>query len=87
MNCIVSIDSRKKNQNKSLKCPFHPSLSPLVKHHRDLLDGPEFLDKSVSDQALYEAMRAPGLSTVRRREIEKIIKDTTAFEAATEVCT
>lgn len=57
----------------------------LVRHHRNLLNGPESLDQSIRDKALYDARRISGLSNVRRRQIENILKDTTAYEAATEV--
>ena len=57
----------------------------LVKHHKDLLEGPEELSKSVKEIALFNAMRTPGLSATRKREIERVLEGTTAFEAATEV--
>ena len=56
----------------------------LVRHHKKLLEGPEELSKSVKEIALYDAMRTPGLSAVRKREIEKVLRATTAYEAATE---
>lgn len=56
-------------------------------HHTELLSGQEYLDKFITDRALYDAKRTQGLSNVRRREIETILKGTTAYEAATEVDT
>lgn len=56
----------------------------LAQHHKDLLDGVEVLDPSVTETALY-GMRGAGLSPLRKREIERILKGTTVYEAATEV--
>ena len=57
----------------------------LIKHHRDLLNGQEFFESLVTDKALFDAKRASGVSNVRKRQIETILKDTSAYEAATEV--
>jgi len=60
----------------------------LVKHHRQyLLEGPELLEASIADTALREAIRTPGLSAIRRGEIEKILRQSTAYETATEIGT
>jgi hypothetical protein len=57
----------------------------LVQHHKDLLEGPEILDKSITDTALQGATRATGVSPLRKREIEKVLRSSSAYEAATEV--
>lgn len=56
----------------------------LVQHHRELLKGSEFLDQGVMETALYDAMRFQGISALRKREIERALKATSAYEAATE---
>jgi hypothetical protein len=56
----------------------------LAQYHRELLEGPEELPNSIKDTARYDAMRTPGLSTVRKREIEKVLQEATAYETATE---
>ena len=57
----------------------------LAKHHRELLEGPEDMSRSVKDIALFNALRTPGVSIARKKEIEKVLEATTAYEAATEV--
>lgn len=57
----------------------------LVQHHKDLLEGPEMLDKSITDTAVYQATRTTGVSQLRKREIEKVMRSSSAYETATEV--
>jgi hypothetical protein len=57
----------------------------LAQHHKDLLEGPEMLDKSITDAAVYAATRTKGLSPLRKREIEKFLRSSSAYETATEV--
>jgi len=57
----------------------------LVQHHKDLLDGQELIDSSITETASYELQRQR-MSVIRKREIERIIKEATAYEVATEVC-
>ncbi|CAB9516307.1 Insulin-degrading enzyme [Seminavis robusta] len=56
----------------------------LVQHHKDLLAGPEVLDKAITETAVYNAGRRRGPSALRKREIERVIRETSAYEAATE---
>ena len=58
----------------------------LVQHHKDLLAGPEMLDSIITETALREAARYTGMSALRKLEIEQVLKVTSAYEAATEVC-
>ena len=58
----------------------------LAQHHKRLLEGPEMLDKSIIGTAVYDATRSTGVSQLRKREIENVLKSSSAYEAATEVC-
>lgn len=56
----------------------------LVKHHFQLLDGPEIFPRSLTTAAVNSANRAPNISPQRRRRIVSSLRRSTAYEAATE---
>jgi len=56
----------------------------LVNEQSSLLKGPDQLDPSIVDMAIYSANRATNLSPLRKRQIISTLKETTASEAALE---
>ena len=56
----------------------------IVDHHSRLLEGPENLSFSVVDAAARTAVRASGVSPQRKRQILRILKESSAVDAAVE---
>ena len=70
--------------NKTLSSYSRRLVQLLVKHQRNLMDGPTDLPKSIKSTAVFEANKARNLPPIRKRIIIDTIQQASAYDIATE---